>query len=584
MKKVHHELAINHQRAHSMPVGPFYHSNPYSQSKELLNTTTIPNKRRHPISIEDGLLFNLTQVHVPLYQQDQSTLCQVELKCKVDRGFFLCEEHWTCYRRNYFQLTTTFTTHCNENQPFYIQPQQQKQQQQQPTPPTEGEFSHNNNNNNSTDSLVPVQAFYIQLAASASDGNKGVGLIQLTAKRDKGPQQVPCMQPIQPGGGLPLHYPHDNSQRTVTYERLQFKSATANNGKKRATQQFFYLTVQLIAQDINQCHHIIATSQSAPLVVRGRSPGHYADTEQRIQRHPYTKSSTKIKRKKENQQQTSENDIHVSIPPSPSSLSPIPMPVINSAIDTASSKQTSFIQHHHPTQNQSATLPPTTTSPSTSSTNTTRSISSSSLSSTSSTIIPPTIPSDASSSSMFYMNDLPTSFNPHGRSFSANDSAWHLRQQHLNSHHSQHRSTQQLQDTWSGIHLMTPSWEDRHRTDSTATFGSYVTQEESIMSPPPSSYRTDFHSSSPSPTTSGTQTLTHPIQQGISSQQSAFSSTTLSSKSITDDYRRERTCDNDNEQHHTTDLSTTYVLYPNTPWDARQHGQLTDYNQEENKQ
>ncbi|KAI8331200.1 hypothetical protein BC941DRAFT_328515, partial [Chlamydoabsidia padenii] len=195
----------------------------------------------------------------------------IELGCKVDRGFFISNQHWTCYRRNYFQLTGAFTTHCNENQVFYIQAQQRN---------STGDGDNNDEESNDTMLMIPLQAFYIQLVANTSDNNQPVELIQLTAKRDKGPQQMPSMLPIQPcGSGLLLHYSHDNSQqqRTVTFERLQFKSATANNGKKRATQQYFYLTAQLVAEDVNRYQHVIATTQSSPLVVRGRSPGHYAE-------------------------------------------------------------------------------------------------------------------------------------------------------------------------------------------------------------------------------------------------------------------------------------------------------------------
>jgi meiosis-specific transcription factor NDT80 len=65
-----------------------------------------------------------------------------------------------------------------------------------------------------------------------------------------------------------------------TFERIQFKNATANNGKRRAQQQYYHLKAELWA-DIRLDHTRIpvwvkvAHRVSNPVVVRGRSPSHY---------------------------------------------------------------------------------------------------------------------------------------------------------------------------------------------------------------------------------------------------------------------------------------------------------------------
>ncbi len=65
-----------------------------------------------------------------------------------------------------------------------------------------------------------------------------------------------------------------------TFERIQFKNATANNGKRRAQQQYYHLKAELWA-DIRQDHTRmpvwvkVAHRVSNPVVVRGRSPSHY---------------------------------------------------------------------------------------------------------------------------------------------------------------------------------------------------------------------------------------------------------------------------------------------------------------------
>lgn len=81
-------------------------------------------------------------------------------------------------------------------------------------------------------------------------------------------------------------------QNIAVFDRIQFKSATANNGKRRAAQQYYHLIVELYA-DMGQNSSTnaggvtsapsqdnwvkIAYRISAPMVVRGRSPGHYAE-------------------------------------------------------------------------------------------------------------------------------------------------------------------------------------------------------------------------------------------------------------------------------------------------------------------
>jgi meiosis-specific transcription factor NDT80 len=81
----------------------------------------------------------------------------------------------------------------------------------------------------------------------------------------------------------PQHYgstQHQGPPQSHTFERIQFQKATANNGKRRAQQQYFHVVVELFA-DVGRHGDPqwikIATSQSHPMVVRGRSPGHYKD-------------------------------------------------------------------------------------------------------------------------------------------------------------------------------------------------------------------------------------------------------------------------------------------------------------------
>ncbi|KAF7857911.1 hypothetical protein EAF04_009269 [Stromatinia cepivora] len=200
-----------------------------------------------------------------------------EIFGKIDKGFFMAESDWTCYRRNYFSLSCSFTL--------------------QPIVPA-----------GSIHLLLSggmrpqVQQFAMSIAAvvDSRDG-KSIELVQHTPKRDKGPQEKPPRIAVAPrphtthniyggdngiGGGPRGMYDGSFGQSPntppseATFERIQFKNATANNGKRRAAQQYYHLLVELFADLGNNQNHPerwvkVAVRMSAPMVVRGRSPGHY---------------------------------------------------------------------------------------------------------------------------------------------------------------------------------------------------------------------------------------------------------------------------------------------------------------------
>ncbi|RPB07462.1 p53-like transcription factor [Morchella conica CCBAS932] len=225
-------------------------------------------------------------------------LVRPEIHARVDKGFFLSERDWTCYRRNYFSVVCSYSlTPSTHSLPLYLR-----------------------RNQNSTPDHVLAFAMCISAVVDAP-GGKVVDLVQHTPKRDKGPQHKPNRIKLspQPAGGMsfassssspavqqphspqPGNLEHEYSfpqtqqqqQHIAVFDRIQFKSATANNGKRRAAQQYYHLIVELYA-DIGSSASSgpsghtsnpgpdggwvkIAYRISAPMVVRGRSPGHYAD-------------------------------------------------------------------------------------------------------------------------------------------------------------------------------------------------------------------------------------------------------------------------------------------------------------------
>ncbi|KAJ1654877.1 hypothetical protein IWQ61_005278 [Dispira simplex] len=214
-------------------------------------------------TVESGPFFGPTQQLLNLYSLDHSLKYTPRISAKVDRGFFQAENDWTCYRRNYFQVSAAFSlTESNHPMP---------EADVHCMVEVDGRFYN-------------VTQFMVGLSARISSNDKKVELVQHTPKRDKGPQTSPDVRSIRPGGNLTLNAV-GSSASVITYERIQFKTATANNGKRRAAQQYYVLVVDLYACCEDGQRFKIATANSANLVVRGRSPGHYADSQAHVVNH-----------------------------------------------------------------------------------------------------------------------------------------------------------------------------------------------------------------------------------------------------------------------------------------------------------
>ncbi|KAL1925324.1 uncharacterized protein VTP21DRAFT_207 [Calcarisporiella thermophila] len=208
------------------------HGSPLNQ----IGFPPIRKRRTDPIGFppEAGPFFCPTRQHHNLYSMDRMNGYKLRIQSKVDKGFFLSENDWTCYRRNYFQVSSAFSV-LGTNYPL-----------NEPETPCLIEIENGR--------FCTVTQFLLGISARVSNSEKRIELVQHTPKRDKGAQPT-----------------------IVTFERIQFKTATANNGKRRAAQQYYILLIDLYAFCDNGQQYKVATTQSAPLVVRGRSPGHYSD-------------------------------------------------------------------------------------------------------------------------------------------------------------------------------------------------------------------------------------------------------------------------------------------------------------------
>jgi meiosis-specific transcription factor NDT80 len=211
-----------------------------------------------------------------------------DISASIQKGFFQVDGKWTCYRRNYFTVACSFTLKpsASDNR-YYL-------------------LIH--------DTPHAIDQFAVSISAKTAPANnqdsEPRGLVQHTPKRDKATEKIPERHPVSPAPaqGFPQHHshlgafggmlPHPTQMGVMsgynnfdsqnpssppylhTFERIQFQKATANNGKRRAQQQYFHVVVELSARittSRGQEWEIVATKDSDPMVVRGRSPGHYKD-------------------------------------------------------------------------------------------------------------------------------------------------------------------------------------------------------------------------------------------------------------------------------------------------------------------
>lgn len=259
-----------------------------------LSPTPSPNTSfTNPVRAMDGSQFGKGQAaNIPplipmttngqlVYQDTNQTPIKIDIQGTIDKGFFLSDGEWTCYRRNYFSCICSYSLSPHyPNVPMQYIP---------------------------SGSSAPYQVYGFAMSISsvvAESDSHNIELVQHTPKRDKGPvarpekvrlNSKPPQQTTHPlgmytsphdmtGGSRAMYEggygqsPQGSYPTEHTFERIQFKQATANNGKRRAAQQYYHLVIELYADVGNQNADQfmkIAQRKSAKMIVRGRSPGHY---------------------------------------------------------------------------------------------------------------------------------------------------------------------------------------------------------------------------------------------------------------------------------------------------------------------
>jgi hypothetical protein len=130
---------------------------------------------------------------------------------------------------------------------------------------------------------VPIVAQELSISATESVDGHVIRLIVIPWKTPppNSPEVPPNVEQEPPP--IPLVNHADGSQEPgnevivhpIAWRRLQFRVATANNGRRKELQQHFVLRLALTATLTNGSKLTIGEATTAPIVVRGRSPRNF---------------------------------------------------------------------------------------------------------------------------------------------------------------------------------------------------------------------------------------------------------------------------------------------------------------------
>ncbi|KAF4965532.1 hypothetical protein FSARC_6682 [Fusarium sarcochroum] len=213
-------------------------------------------------SAQDGILpFRATDMLVQLqYHDGLGTPIMVNIQVVLE-GFFLHDGTWTCYRKNYFSCTSSFS----------LQPQK-------PNIPIQFTDHH-------APQPIEIPKFVISISAIVSDGKESeIEMHQYTTKRDKSERIRTVL--LNPNPNWAMHPNMMDSCSDVqhsptehTFERIQFKRSTRNDKRPNRNQEYCRLVVELWAKFHSHlddpCSVKVATRESERFIIRGRSPGYH---------------------------------------------------------------------------------------------------------------------------------------------------------------------------------------------------------------------------------------------------------------------------------------------------------------------
>jgi hypothetical protein len=197
--------------------------------------------------------------HTPLDQYGGPA--ELEVIAQIHGRFFLSEiptragdniimqPEITCYRRNLFQISGSVTC---------------------PSGPLSIITSYGES--------MSIVSHDITISATESVDGRVIRLIAIPWKTPpanspdlpSGQEHEPAAIPIESLGNQDTN--NETVSQQLSWRRLQFRVATANNGRRKELQQHFVLHLKVISTLADKSKVCTGESATAPIVVRGRSP------------------------------------------------------------------------------------------------------------------------------------------------------------------------------------------------------------------------------------------------------------------------------------------------------------------------
>jgi hypothetical protein len=211
------------------------------------------------------LSFSLPQFHYTLLDYALRRT-SISISAQLHGMFFLAESPWaaagdaasppselTCYRRNLFQITGTITL------PRSLQFILTEQGDQ-----------------------IPIIGQELTISATESLEGNSVKIISVpwktpassTAVVEDKTEKEPPSYPLDLSNGQDMDSEYVNFP--IAWKRLQFRIATANNGRRKELQQHFVVRLKVVATLTNGAKIPICEVHSGAIIVRGRSPRNFS--------------------------------------------------------------------------------------------------------------------------------------------------------------------------------------------------------------------------------------------------------------------------------------------------------------------
>ncbi|KAI1330155.1 NDT80/PhoG like DNA-binding family protein [Xylariaceae sp. FL0255] len=161
----------------------------------------------------------------------------------------------TCYRRNLFQISGSLITPRGQMSVILAET---------------GEQVHVNNTDVTISAIESVDSHPVRLIVipwKTPPPNSP----ELPQTPDQEPQSLPLIPFPEDGQDAEGEY----AVYPIGWRRLQFRIATANNGRRKELQQHFVLHLKVVGSLANGSRVTLAEATTAPIVVRGRSPRNF---------------------------------------------------------------------------------------------------------------------------------------------------------------------------------------------------------------------------------------------------------------------------------------------------------------------